>query len=107
MVDSTDCDCFRSITLIIMSGHHQDWKEITIGKRPSATGSGGSAKAAKDPKAVAAVRARDDDTTTTRHDSDRMRGDDWRFGFLVLSLRWTRGGNGTNGTERVRTMGDD
>ena len=43
-----------------MSGHHQDWKEITIGKRPSSTG-GGSAKAAKDPKAVAAVRARDDD----------------------------------------------
>lgn len=40
-----------------MSGHHQDWKEITIGKRPSSTG-GGSAKAAKDPKAVAAVRAR-------------------------------------------------
>jgi hypothetical protein len=43
-----------------MSGHHQDWKEITIGKRPSSSGSG-SAKAAKDPKAVAAVRACDDD----------------------------------------------
>lgn len=55
-----------------MSGHHQDWKEITIGKRPSSTGSG-SAKAAKDPKAVAAVRACDDDgkrryRTTTRLD---------------------------------------
>jgi hypothetical protein len=36
---------------------HQDWKEITIGKRaPAGGGSGVSAKAAKDPKAVAAVR---------------------------------------------------
>lgn len=57
-----------------MSGHHQDWKEITIGKRPSSTGSG-SAKAAKDPKAVAAVRARrktiSNDGWETRHDATR------------------------------------
>ena len=36
---------------------HQDWKEITIGKRANASSSGGmNMKQAKDPKAVAAVR---------------------------------------------------
>ena len=39
---------------------HQDWKEINIGRRPGAGASAGGAsmKQAKDPKAVAAVRAR-------------------------------------------------
>ena len=37
---------------------HQDFKEITIGRRAGGGGGSGagSAKAAKDPKAVAAVR---------------------------------------------------
>ena len=36
---------------------HQDFKEVTIGRRAGASSGGVSAKAAKDPKAVAAVRA--------------------------------------------------
>jgi len=35
---------------------HQDFKEVTIGRRAGASSGGVSAKAAKDPKAVAAVR---------------------------------------------------
>jgi hypothetical protein len=35
---------------------HQDFKEVTIGRRAGASSGGMSAKAAKDPKAVAAVR---------------------------------------------------
>ena len=35
---------------------HQDLKEVTIGRRAGASSGGMSAKAAKDPKAVAAVR---------------------------------------------------
>ena len=78
-----------------MSGHHQDWKEITIGKRPSSTG-GGSAKAAKDPKAVAAVRARDDDeratSDSTRHDTTRHVVTIGRFDVFVavVDARWER-----------------
>jgi len=81
----------RVIELSNMSGHHQDWKEITIGKRPSSSG-GGSAKAAKDPKAVAAVRAR-------RRRRRRCRAsDDWRF-FVrrVAGCRRTDGRTTTSG----------
>ena len=35
---------------------HQDFKEVTIGRRAGASSAGGGGKAAKDPKAVAAVR---------------------------------------------------
>ena len=51
---------------------HQDFKEITIGRRAGGAGGGGggSAKAAKDPKAVAAVRANIDVIHSSSHDDD-------------------------------------
>lgn len=48
---------------------HQDWKEITIGKRPQSGGGGGSIKAAKDPKAVAAALRAGAAVSTMRKDS--------------------------------------
>ena len=48
---------------------HQDWKEITIGKRPQSGGGGGSMKAAKDPKAVAAALRAGAAVSTMRKDS--------------------------------------
>ena len=55
---SAVCDASSSSSSSSME--HQDFKEVTIGRRAGASSGGMSAKAAKDPKAVAAVRMRCD-----------------------------------------------